>query len=176
MKTGRHDFVAPYYTACSSCGTEDSKTSNCETTQSLEKAIKSTAVCARYEWLSQAYSRSPKTQVQAVNAAIQAVKLDRRRFHTRLTSRICHQQQSVFRSPHHGQAHPGGGFACGREMADTILRRLEQAEQQAANTSSGRALPSSLGNAPCRIRNDGEARTAWSANHLRIRATEVSAS
>jgi hypothetical protein len=35
-----------------------------------------------------------------------------------------------------------------KEMANTILRRLEQAEQQAASTSPSRPVPSSQGNAP----------------------------
>src|SRR5712664_1846775 len=78
MKLGVTDFVAPYYHGVlllRNGGFEDEAMA--ETTQSLEKAIKINPQFApAYEWLSQAYSRSPKTQVQAVNAAIKAVQLD----------------------------------------------------------------------------------------------------
>ena len=151
MKLGATDFVAPYYHGVlllRNGGFEDEEIA--ETTQSLEKAIKINPQFApAYEWLSQAYSRSPKTQVQAVNAAIQAVKLDPATlpYSINLTHLLINNNR--FSEAHiMAKRIQAAVSPAEREMADTILRRLEQAEQQAANTSSGRALPSSLGNAP----------------------------
>ena len=151
MKLGVTDFVAPYYHAVlllRNGGFED--VAIAETAQSLEKAIKINPQFApAYEWLSQAYSRSPNTQVQAVNAAIQAVKLEPATlpYSINLTHLLITNKR--FSEAHiMAKRIQAAASPAEKEMADTILRTLEQAEQQAANTSSGRAVPSSEGNAP----------------------------
>ncbi len=118
--------------------------------QGLEKAIKINPQFApAYEWLSQAYSRSPKTQVQAVNAAIQAVKLDPATLPYSINLTYLLINNNRFSEAHiMAKRIQAAASPAEREIANTIQRRLEQAEQQAVNTSSGSALPSSQGNAP----------------------------
>jgi Tfp pilus assembly protein PilF len=151
LKLGAADFVAPYYHGVfllRNGGFEDEAIA--ETTQSLEKAIKINPQFApAYEWLSQAYSRSPKTQVQAVNAAIQAVKLDPATLPYSINLTYLLISNNRFSEAHiMAKRIQAAVSPAEKEMADTILRRLEQAEQQAANTSSGRPLPPAQANAP----------------------------
>ena len=152
MRLGATDFVAPYYHAMlllRNGGFEDEAI--LETTQSLEKAIKINPQFApAYEWLSQAYSRSPKTQVQAVNAAIQAVKLDPATLPYSINLTYLLINSNRFSEAHimMNRIQTAAGSQSEKEMANSILHRLEQAEQQVANTSSGRPLPSSQANAP----------------------------
>ena len=151
MKLGATDFVAPYYHAVlllRNGGFEDEAIA--ETTQSLEKAIKINSQFApAYEWLSQAYSRSPKTQVQAVNAAIQAVKLDPATLPYSISLTYLLMNNNRFSEAHimMNRIQTAASSQQEKEMANTVLHRLEQAEQEAANSSSGRPLPSSQGNA-----------------------------
>jgi tetratricopeptide (TPR) repeat protein len=150
MRLGATGFVAPYYHAVlllRNGGFEDEAI--LETTQSLEKAIKINPQFApAYEWLSQAYSRSPKTQVQAVNAAIQAVKLDPATLPYSINLTYLLINSNRFSEAHImvNRIQTAANSQPEKEMANTMLHRLEQAEQE-ANTSSGRPLPSSQGNA-----------------------------
>lgn len=152
MKLGVTDFVAPYYHGVillRNGGFEDEAIA--ETTQSLEKAIKINPQFApAYEWLSQAYSRSPKTQVQAVNAAIQAVRLDPATLPYSINLTHLLISNNRFSEAHMmvNRIETAANSQSEKEMANSILRRLEQAEQQAASTSPSRPLPSSQGNAP----------------------------
>jgi len=106
----------------------------------------------------QAYSRSPKTQVQAVNAAIQAVKLDPATLPYSINLTYLLINNNRFSEATSCKRIQAAVSPAEREMADTILRRLEQAEQQAANTSPAEHFVFARQCTRAGIRNDGESR------------------
>jgi Flp pilus assembly protein TadD len=150
MKLGATDFVAPYYHGVlllRNGGFEDEAI--LETTQSLEKAAKINPQFApAYEWLSHAYSRSPKTQVQAVNAAIKAAQLDPATLPYSINLAFLLTNNNRFSEAHimAKRIQAAAGSPAEKEMANSILRNLEQAEQRAASRSSDSPIPSSQSN------------------------------
>jgi tetratricopeptide (TPR) repeat protein len=116
-----------------------------EAKSSLEKAVQLNPQFApAYEGLSQAYSRSPETQKQAVNAAIKAVQLDPGQHAYAINLAYLLLNSSRFAEARNmAQRILAAAKSPGeKEVANSLLQRVQQAEEWAAKRqTNSAALP-----------------------------------
>jgi Flp pilus assembly protein TadD len=136
MKLGATDFIPAFFHGVLLMQGEgfDSETAQ-EAKTSLEKAVQLNPQFApAYERLAQAYSRSPETQKQAVNAAIKAVQLDPATlsYSTNLAYLLVNsnrlpEARTMAQRILAAATSPGE-----KEIANNLLRNVQQAEEWAA--------------------------------------------